>query len=95
MSSSLAGTLFVVALILALALVYRPLGDLLFRAATSSRHLASERLVYRLVGVDPERSRRGRSTRAAYSRSPRCRCSSSTRSSACRTICGSRWASPR
>jgi potassium-transporting ATPase potassium-binding subunit len=54
MSSSLAGTIFVLTLILALALAYRPFGDLLYRVATSPRHLAPERVIYRLVGVDPD-----------------------------------------
>ncbi|MGZ4613491.1 MAG: potassium-transporting ATPase subunit KdpA, partial [Kineosporiaceae bacterium] len=54
MSSSVAGAIFIGTLVLALALAYRPLGDLLYRVATSPRHLAPERLVYRLVGVDPE-----------------------------------------
>jgi K+-transporting ATPase ATPase A chain len=36
-----------------LALVHRPLGDHMARTFTSTRHLAVERLVYRLVGVDP------------------------------------------
>ena len=65
MSSSLAGTIFVLALILALALAYRPLGDLLFRVATSSRHLAPERLIYRLVGVEADADQ----TWAVYARS--------------------------
>jgi potassium-transporting ATPase potassium-binding subunit len=54
MSSSLAGTIFVLTLILALALAYRPFGDLMYRVATSPRHLAPERVIYRLVGVDPD-----------------------------------------
>ena len=65
MPSALAGAIFVVTLVAALALVYRPLGDLLFRVATSARHLAPERLIYRLVGVDADADQ----TWAAYARS--------------------------
>ncbi|HVN12918.1 MAG TPA: potassium-transporting ATPase subunit KdpA [Kineosporiaceae bacterium] len=54
MSSSLAAAVFIGTLILALALAYRPLGDFMYRVATSPRHLAPERVVYRLVGVNPE-----------------------------------------
>jgi len=53
MSSSVAGVVFVLSLVAALALAYRPVGDLLHRVATSPRHLAPERWVYRLIGVDP------------------------------------------
>jgi potassium-transporting ATPase potassium-binding subunit len=54
MSDSAAGVVFVLTLVLALALIYRPLGDLLHRVATSPRHLAVERGIYRVVGVDPD-----------------------------------------
>jgi K+-transporting ATPase ATPase A chain len=39
-------------LVLALALVHRPLGDAMARAFTSEKHWRVERLVYRLGGVD-------------------------------------------
>jgi K+-transporting ATPase ATPase A chain len=65
MSDTAAGILFIVALIVALALVYKPLGDYMYRAVTSSRHLRGERLIYRLVGVNPE----GEQTWAVYARS--------------------------
>lgn len=52
MSTALAGGLLVGSLLVALALVHRPLGDYLYRVYTASRHTAPERLVYRLVGVD-------------------------------------------
>ncbi|MGO4426110.1 potassium-transporting ATPase subunit KdpA, partial [Streptomyces sp. MCAF7] len=48
----LAGWLQILALVAALALSYRPLGDHLAHTLTTSRHLAAERLVYRLGGVD-------------------------------------------
>ena len=54
MSPALAGTIFVLTLVAALAAIHRPFGDLLHRVATSPRHLAPERAVYRLVGVDPD-----------------------------------------
>lgn len=53
MNDTLAGLLQVGALIAALALVYRPLGAYLARVFTSERDLRVERVVYRLVGVDP------------------------------------------
>ena len=53
MSESLAGLLFVTSLAVALVVVHRPLGDLLFWVATSPRDLAPERFAYRLVGADP------------------------------------------
>ncbi|MFI7588668.1 potassium-transporting ATPase subunit KdpA [Spongisporangium articulatum] len=56
MSQSLAGALFVLSLIAALVLVHRPFGDYLYRVVEpgTRRHTRPERLVYRLVGVDPE-----------------------------------------
>ncbi len=54
MSSALAGALFAGSLVVALALAYRPVGDLLHHVAASPRHLAPERLIYRVVGVDAD-----------------------------------------
>ncbi|SDG52689.1 K+-transporting ATPase ATPase A chain [Sinosporangium album] len=54
MNPTLAGILFIGALILALALVHRPLGDYMYRVYTSPRHLGVERLMYRLLGVQPD-----------------------------------------
>ena len=54
MSSTVAGVIFVVVLAVALAVVYRPFGDYMYRTVTSKRHLRAERLVYRLVGVKPD-----------------------------------------
>jgi potassium-transporting ATPase potassium-binding subunit len=54
MSESLAGLLFITTLAVALAVVHRPLGDLLYWIATSPRDLAPERAAYRLVGADPK-----------------------------------------
>jgi Potassium-transporting ATPase A subunit len=54
MSESLAGLLFIATLAVALVVVHRPLGDLLYWIATSPRDLAAERFAYRLVGADPK-----------------------------------------
>jgi K+-transporting ATPase ATPase A chain len=65
MTASLAGVIFIVTLLLALAIAYRPFGDLLYRVASSPRHLAPERFVCRVVGVNPE----GDQPWAVYARS--------------------------
>ena len=65
MSDSWAAAVFVATLVLALALAYRPMGDYMYRVLTSTRHLRAERLVYRLVGVDPD----GDQAWATYARS--------------------------
>ncbi|MFR0355153.1 potassium-transporting ATPase subunit KdpA [Streptomyces sediminimaris] len=54
MSSELADVLVVAALIGALALVHRPLGDYMAAVFRSGRHLRVERWIYRSVGVDPD-----------------------------------------
>jgi K+-transporting ATPase ATPase A chain len=64
MSATWAGIVFVAALILALALAYKPLGDHLYRTVTSRRHLRVERVMYRLVGVDAD----GEQSWAVYAR---------------------------
>ena len=46
--------LFVLSLIIAVALAYRFFGDYLYRALLSVRHSRVERVIYRLVGVDPD-----------------------------------------
>ncbi|MBF4766945.1 potassium-transporting ATPase subunit KdpA [Nocardioides agariphilus] len=58
MSDTSAGLLQVGALIAALALCYRPLGAHMARALSSEHDLRVERLVYRLVGVDPRADQR-------------------------------------
>ncbi len=68
MSSTVAGILFVVSLIAALAAIYRPLGDYLARVLTSTRHLAAERVIYRIGGIDPDADQSwGRYLRAVLS----------------------------
>ncbi|HEY3631534.1 MAG TPA: potassium-transporting ATPase subunit KdpA [Jatrophihabitantaceae bacterium] len=54
MSSTWAGIIFVGTLIVALAAVHKPLGDYLARVLMSKRHLAAEKAVYKVGGVDPE-----------------------------------------
>ncbi|CAM5319562.1 potassium-transporting ATPase subunit KdpA [Streptomyces abikoensis] len=65
MNDTLAGWLQILALVGALALSYRPLGDHIARCLTTSRHLRPERLVYRAGGVNPDADQ----TWAAYLRS--------------------------
>jgi len=60
MPDTLAGLLQVGTLIAALALCYRPLGDYMARVFTSDRDLAVERVIYRVVGVDPRADQRWR-----------------------------------
>jgi K+-transporting ATPase ATPase A chain len=58
MSTTAAGTIFVVSLIVALALVHKPLGDYMYRVYSGTRHNPVERGIYRLLGVraDAEQS---------------------------------------
>ncbi|WP_326687523.1 potassium-transporting ATPase subunit KdpA [Streptomyces sp. NBC_01795] len=53
MSPILADVLQLVALVGALALVYRPLGDHMAAVYSSGKHLRVERLIYRCIGADP------------------------------------------
>lgn len=58
MSSTLAGWLQVLALVAALVLCYRPLGDYIARILTSSKHLRAERGIYKVIGVDGDADQR-------------------------------------
>ncbi|MFG1879029.1 potassium-transporting ATPase subunit KdpA [Sphaerisporangium sp. NPDC049003] len=58
MSTATAGILFIGSLVLALVLTHRPLGDYMYRVYSSARHLAPERVIYRLVGVQPDAEQR-------------------------------------
>ncbi|MFE5158941.1 potassium-transporting ATPase subunit KdpA [Streptomyces sp. NPDC056697] len=58
MNGTLAGWLQVLALVAALALSYRPLGDYIAHVLTAPRHLRAERLVHRLAGVDGDADQR-------------------------------------
>jgi K+-transporting ATPase ATPase A chain len=54
MSPTVAGLLQVGLLVVALAVVHKPLGDYLARVFTSTKHLRVERAIYRVVKVNPE-----------------------------------------
>ncbi|MFH8467828.1 potassium-transporting ATPase subunit KdpA [Streptomyces sp. NPDC017991] len=54
MSLVLAGILQLLALIAALALVHRPLGDHMARVYSSDRHLRVEKWIYKGIGADPD-----------------------------------------
>lgn len=58
MSTGFAGALFIGSLVVALVLAYRPFGDYMHRVYTSSKHLAVERVIYRLIGVQPDSDQR-------------------------------------
>jgi K+-transporting ATPase ATPase A chain len=58
MGTNAAGVIFIVSMVLALALTYRPLGDYMARVYTSGKHLRAERGIYRLIGVDPDSEQR-------------------------------------
>ncbi|MFI6283901.1 potassium-transporting ATPase subunit KdpA [Streptomyces sp. NPDC051018] len=53
MSPVLAGVLQLLALMVALALVHRPLGDYMARVYSSDRHLRVERWIYKAIGANP------------------------------------------
>ncbi|WP_372345323.1 potassium-transporting ATPase subunit KdpA [Streptomyces sp. KL116D] len=53
MSPVLAGVLQVLALIAALALAYRPLGDYMARVYSSEKHLRVEKWIYQGIGANP------------------------------------------
>jgi potassium-transporting ATPase potassium-binding subunit len=54
MSTNTAGIVFLVSLLIALAVSYRPLGDYMARTYMSDRHLRVERAIYRVTGVNPD-----------------------------------------
>ncbi|WP_375478477.1 potassium-transporting ATPase subunit KdpA [uncultured Jatrophihabitans sp.] len=60
MPDQLAGVFFILLLIAALAATYGPLGDYMANTLTSKRHLAPERVIYRLGGIDPDSEQTGR-----------------------------------
>ncbi|MFE3579671.1 potassium-transporting ATPase subunit KdpA [Streptomyces vinaceus] len=53
MSPVLAGVLQLLALIAALALAYRPLGDYMARVYSSERHYKPEKWIYKAIGANP------------------------------------------
>ncbi|MGW2378106.1 potassium-transporting ATPase subunit KdpA [Kitasatospora sp. NPDC001683] len=58
MGSTLAGWMQALALVGALALCYRPLGDYIAKLLTTAKHLRVERGVYKLIGVDGDADQR-------------------------------------
>ncbi len=65
MSTTTAGIVFLVFLVVALVLVHVPFGDYMYRVYTSEKDLQVERVIYRLIGVDA----RSEQTWGAYARS--------------------------
>jgi K+-transporting ATPase ATPase A chain len=65
MSSTSAGLVFLVVLVVTLAAAYRPLGDWMFRVFTDRKDWRVERGMYRVMGVDPDSEQRW----ATYARS--------------------------
>jgi len=64
-STTTAGIMFLVALIVALAAVHVPLGDYMYRVYTTTKDSRAERVIYRLIGADPKAEQ----TWGAYARS--------------------------
>ena len=58
MSAGVAAMAQIAALVAALLLVQRPLGEYMARVFRSTRHLAVERAFYRTAGVDPDADQR-------------------------------------
>ncbi|GGT55504.1 potassium-transporting ATPase subunit KdpA [Streptomyces atratus] len=58
MNDTLAGWLQVLALVVALGLSHRPLGDCMARVLTTDRHWRAERLIYRAGGVNGDADQR-------------------------------------
>jgi len=54
MSTTAAGVVFILSLLVALAVAYRYLGDYMYRVVSGTRHSRVERGVYRLAGVNPQ-----------------------------------------
>lgn len=54
MSTTVAGIIFIGSLVLALALVFRPLGDYMYRVYSGTKHTRVERGIYKLIGARPE-----------------------------------------
>jgi K+-transporting ATPase ATPase A chain len=64
-STTTAGIVFLAVLVLALAAVHVPLGDYMYRVYSSDKHWRVERLMYRLIGANPDSEQ----TWGAYARS--------------------------
>jgi K+-transporting ATPase ATPase A chain len=64
-STTTAGIIFLVVLVVALVVVHVPLGDYMYRVYTTEKDLRVERVIYRLLGVDA----RSEQTWGTYARS--------------------------
>jgi potassium-transporting ATPase potassium-binding subunit len=64
-STTTAGIIFLAVLVLALAAAHVPFGDYMYRVYTSEKHSRTERVIYRLIGANPESEQ----TWGAYARS--------------------------
>jgi K+-transporting ATPase ATPase A chain len=53
MSTAAAGLLFIASLVVALGIAYRFLGDYMYQVVAGSKHSRTERVIYRIVGVNP------------------------------------------
>jgi K+-transporting ATPase ATPase A chain len=65
MSPTAAGVIFIASLVVALAVVYRPLGDYMYRVVSRTKHSVVERGIYRIIGVNPS----GEQSWGVYARS--------------------------
>ncbi len=54
MSTTTAGIVFLAVLVLALVLAHVPFGDYMYRVYSSDKHWRSERVIYRLIGANPD-----------------------------------------
>ncbi|MGW0247042.1 potassium-transporting ATPase subunit KdpA [Nocardia goodfellowii] len=54
MNTTTAGIVFLASLVLALTLVHKPLGDYMYRVFNGDKHSRFERVIYRMIGVQPE-----------------------------------------
>jgi K+-transporting ATPase ATPase A chain len=64
-STTTAGIVFLAVLVLALVLAHVPFGDYMYRVYSSDKHWRSERVIYRLIGANPDSEQ----TWGAYARS--------------------------
>jgi potassium-transporting ATPase potassium-binding subunit len=64
-STTTAGIIFLVVLVVALAAVHMPFGDYMYRVYSSEKDLRAERVIYRVIGADPKSEQ----TWGAYARS--------------------------
>src|SRR5689334_4798996 len=65
MNDTTAGVLFIVVLVVLLVLAYKPLDDYMYRVVEGRKHSRVERVIYKLVGVNPN----GEQTWPVYARS--------------------------